>query len=283
MTKIITHGGDAHVDDFLSCCLILSKDKDITSINRRDPNDDEIQNSDVWVIDIGETLDPYTHTFDHHQRDWEECSLSLLLKYWNAWEDAIKTHKWLETMVLLDSRGITNVSRMTNIPKGAFSRLDSFIERTLMSIFESMEYLDSSHWLFSLMKKIGDLFFSQIIEYKMAIDFVKKKAIFKNIGGIPVIQCIEKLNGLSSSMIVRAMDEYRREKFEYGGICIYPNNRTKNAISVRRYDDDARIDFRNLKAGSDGIVWVHKSGFFMILENMSEYEMEQIIKEGIKK
>lgn len=89
--KIITHGGKAHLDDFVSCALAIvdaawrrmefgkRSDHPITLeaaivetvqntvIYRRDPTAKELEDKDVLVLDVGGQYDPCKGNFDHHQ------------------------------------------------------------------------------------------------------------------------------------------------------------------------------------------------------------------------
>ena len=103
MSKIITHPGAAHRDDFLSISLVLAKDPTVTIIERREPNLSEINDLNIWVLDVGRVLDPQVKAYDHHQRDWNECTLSLLLKEWKLWNIAKESLSWLEPTVFIDS------------------------------------------------------------------------------------------------------------------------------------------------------------------------------------
>lgn len=89
--KIITHGGKAHLDDFVSCALAIvdaawrrmefgeRSDRPITLeaaivetvqntvIYRRDPTAEELEDKGVLVLDVGGQYDPRKGNFDHHQ------------------------------------------------------------------------------------------------------------------------------------------------------------------------------------------------------------------------
>ena len=78
---IITHPGGAHKDDFLACSVLLSNHP--VSIFRRDPTEQELEDPEVAVVDIGHQHDPKLNNFDHHQlpRDHEPtCALSWFCK-----------------------------------------------------------------------------------------------------------------------------------------------------------------------------------------------------------
>lgn len=99
MKKIITHGGNAHLDDLVACALVLvdrtwgSLDNGRTTtveaaladacegvvIERRDPTEDELANPHVLVLDVGGHYRPDLGNFDHHQfpRGTKESAMSL--------------------------------------------------------------------------------------------------------------------------------------------------------------------------------------------------------------
>ena len=85
MSRIITHPGTAHRDDFLSISLVLAKDSEVTVIERREPSLAEIKDSNIWVLDVGRTLDSQLRAFDHHQKDFNEK--------WNSNKTSYKQNK----------------------------------------------------------------------------------------------------------------------------------------------------------------------------------------------
>lgn len=103
---IITHPGGAHKDDFLACSVLLSTHP--VSIFRRDPTEQELEDPEVAVVDIGHQHDPKLNNFDHHQlpRDHEPtCALSLVLQKFEIYEDTKEFCSWLETTEWFDCRG----------------------------------------------------------------------------------------------------------------------------------------------------------------------------------
>ncbi|MDA8403773.1 MAG: MYG1 family protein, partial [Desulfobacteraceae bacterium] len=76
--RIITHPGSAHFDEFFAISLILARRPDVSfTIERREPTKEELDNPDVWVVDIGERFEPHLKNFDHHQDI--NCSASFVL------------------------------------------------------------------------------------------------------------------------------------------------------------------------------------------------------------
>ena len=99
MKKIITHGGNAHLDDLMACAIALvdrtwgSLESGRTTtmeaaladacegviIERRDPTEDELANTHILVLDVGGRYEPEKGNFDHHQlpAGTKESAMSL--------------------------------------------------------------------------------------------------------------------------------------------------------------------------------------------------------------
>ncbi len=75
---IITHPGSAHFDDVAAVSLILAVYADTEfRIERREPAPAELDNPDVWVVDIGDRHEPEKRNFDHHQDT--DCPAAFVL------------------------------------------------------------------------------------------------------------------------------------------------------------------------------------------------------------
>ena len=99
MTKIITHGGNAHLDDLMACAIALidrtwgylenghdvslvralCKASDDVVIERREPTTEELEDLHVLVLDVGGRYEPEKGNFDHHQfpKGTKESAMSL--------------------------------------------------------------------------------------------------------------------------------------------------------------------------------------------------------------
>ena len=98
MKKIITHGGNAHLDDMASCALALvdrawgylernevpmeealGKACESVVIERREPTAEELKDPHVLVLDVGGRYEPEKGNFDHHQlpAGTKESAMSL--------------------------------------------------------------------------------------------------------------------------------------------------------------------------------------------------------------
>ena len=282
MALIITHSGSAHLDDFLSCCLVLNRSGNIKKIKRKEPDNAEIKDPAIWKLDVGERHDPDVKCFDHHQDGMdEECTLSLLLKNWGLWSIANEIHNWLKIVVIKDTLGPKEVTKELEISFKAMGALDSFVERSVLDFFIMQNEIDKGSFLFSLMEMIGQNFFALIDEYTTVMDEVKEKLKYKTINGVQSIFFYENLN--SSSTITRIIKNKMKEKWPTlkGGIAVYPNKRVKGTLVIKRYDDDERVDFTRI-SHYEKVVYSHPKGFFVSVEQMTEDELEQYIKGAIK-
>ena len=85
--KIITHGGNAHLDDLMACALVLvnrtwsyqemheeatiekafNEACEGVVIERREPTAEELEDKEILVLDVGGRYEPEKGNFDHHQ------------------------------------------------------------------------------------------------------------------------------------------------------------------------------------------------------------------------
>ena len=92
---IITHPGRAHFDEFFAVSLVLAVDSAADfSIQRRNPTKEELDDPNVWVIDIGERYEPERRNFDHHQDVDIHASFVLVSDYLNLTRQMYPLCRW---------------------------------------------------------------------------------------------------------------------------------------------------------------------------------------------
>ena len=283
MGVIITHPGSAHLDDFLSCCLVINKSGNVRKIKRKEPSITEIKDPSIWKLDVGEKHDPEKKCFDHHQDGMDdECTLSLLLKNWRSWSIANEVHKWLIIVVINDTIGPIEITRQLKISYTAMGALNSFVERTILDFFKEQKEIEKGSFLFSLMENIGRNFFALIDEYTTIIEEVNEKLEYKMINGVQTIFCYKSFD--HSSTLTRIIKDKMKEKWSdlKGGIAVYPNKRIDGTIALKRYDNDERVDFSRI-SHYEKVVYSHPKGFFISVAQMLEDELEHYIYRAIIK
>ena len=67
-TLILTHPGGAHFDDITAVGFVLASYPETEfKVERRVPRKEELDDPEIWVLDIGNRHEPEKLNFDHHQ------------------------------------------------------------------------------------------------------------------------------------------------------------------------------------------------------------------------
>jgi hypothetical protein len=118
MKYILIHAGRAHRDEFLTVGLVCLITNTIPLVYRRDPTEEELNDPEVWVLDVGRRHDPERHNFDHHQLPvgTMDCALSLVAKAHEVepsqtYHDLFATAPWYKNTILRDTQGHDAVPR----------------------------------------------------------------------------------------------------------------------------------------------------------------------------
>ena len=157
MTTIITHGGQAHRDEFIACCLIAALDRSTDSI-KRVPHSlfhFTMQGNGDYVVDVGLEHKPHMKRFDHHQFEKSrpcEAAFSLVAKYFGM-EQCESVFSWWNVSCEMDVRGPKAVAERYGITTDELYSLISPIEAQLLRLFEQQETIDGH--VFALMRSMG--------------------------------------------------------------------------------------------------------------------------------
>ncbi len=293
--RIITHSGSAHLDDFLSVCLLLWKDKQVDMIERKaEVSKEEAADSDVWKVDIGMEYDPAIKAFDHHQEGIDDCAFSLLLKYWDIWDRAKEVYSWIPAMVKIDTSGLGTVLSHHRVSYDTYFRLSSFVEDALMQWFEKCKMISKkkNKLLFYTMKGIGKQFFMGIKAYYGLLEEFKSILKIEVVGsegeeedlrkGIPIFLFLTRKPKYSSHLL-RMFNSYKQENFpNYHGswITAFTYDRPKGTICLRRHGNPKKIDLSRLKS-LEKTEFAHPKGFVAVVKDMSDIELKNYIQHTI--
>jgi len=131
---IIIHPGTAHFDDFFAVSLILAVDNDTAyTIERRNPTEEELANPEIWVVDIGEQLEPELKNFDHHQGTNISASFILVADHLGL-TDTLKILPWWEYKDTVDRFGAGKIADELGID--SLFPFFSPVEDWFLSIFQ---------------------------------------------------------------------------------------------------------------------------------------------------
>lgn len=285
ISKIITHSGTAHQDEFLACCLILTMAKKqqnfIPEIERRNPTEEELNNPNVWVIDVGGQYDPDKNNFDHHHDPELPCSLHLIAEKFGINDSCRSAFDWWDSVDFQDRNGVLKLYQKI-IGEGShdpvnpknISRFASPISSTVLKIFSQMENvigLDVEEWtnallggdiILELMQQIGKELTSSLHQFEVDSKEVEVQTL-NNEQGTQVALC-RKANNVARFKVAR------QKGCE---LLVEPDVREPQNFKITAIDG-APFDFRQL-AKTENVVFIHNSGFMAVvsddIENYWQY------------
>jgi hypothetical protein len=262
-SKIITHPGGAHKDDFLACCFLLHWNPVV--IERRDPTDDEIAAKNTAVVDIGHVHDPESGNFDHHQFPREHvptCSLSLVLQAYDLYDDARLFCEWLDTLEWFDSRGAVSTAKHLDMSFEALRALNSPIDVTLLRMFSSERVVEPGSVLWEIMQTIGREQVAYLKKMHDRMDTIANTSqtwqISDNSGKaanvlfMPRSEPLPEEPSLGLSLFIEQQSE------DYVGL-VYPDRRGKG-YGLSRFNDHPFFDFCRIEKEED-VHFAHSRGF----------------------
>ena len=278
--KIVTHPGGAHKDDFLATCVLISKYG--ARVERRNPLPSELTDPSVALVDIGGSDDAQLSNFDHHQYPREHaptCALSLVLRHFGLYEDALSVCDWLETAEWFDSRGPHQTANWLGVTREAVARLNSPIDISLLRRFAGQTELASPQPLYEVMRYIGDdlrehiegsrrrfeQIKNQVIVWSLSLSEQPNHALFLERG--------ENLPDEPSALLGR----YARSLSPGSSVLalVYPDRRG-DGYGITRFEDHPRLDFSRVGQEKD-VHFAHTSGFMCKTTALAPERLRELI------
>lgn len=261
---IITHPGGAHKDDFLACSVLLSTHS--VSIFRRDPTEQELEDPEVAVVDIGHQHDPKLNNFDHHQlpRDHEPtCALSLVLQKFEIYEDTKEFCSWLETTEWFDCRGPHDTAEWLGVDREAMAKLNSPLDVTMFQAFAKQKEHHPGEPVWEVMKMMGTDLVQYVTGLRGRINQVAKIEEFWDLGqGEDMIKVAfvprtePEVEEASGGLAWRIKELGLEEEVV---AMVYPDSRGEG-YGMRRYNDSPVVDFSKLSEEPE-VHFTHNRGF----------------------
>lgn len=282
--KIITHPGGAHKDEFLACCVLLAKDS--VSILRQEATDQELEDPEVVVVDVGHRHEPQLNNFDHHQfpRDAEPtCSLSLVLSKLGIYEDARSFCPWLEVAEWFDCRGPNDTADWLGLDREVVGKLNSPIDITILQGFAKQAEHNPGEPIWEVMQMMGKELVEYITGLRGRIDEVSKIEEVWNLThgdvGFKVIfaprtdPSIQEVSGALGWRV----KELGIEEEVY--VMVYPDGRGQG-YGMKRFNDREEIDFSIIEKESD-VRFAHARGFIAKVEAVGIDRLKELIVKSI--
>lgn len=263
---IITHPGSAHFDEFFAICLILAKNPGVDfRIERREPSKEELDNPEIWVVDIGERLEPERRNFDHHQNIDHPASFVLVSDYLGLSTD-LRTLPWFDFKDKIDRFG----------PGKTGAEIGTNRLRITYSPFEEW-YLD----LFSsdpmpclpLMRSFGISMIKNAADMASQFKFWNKCRKVKLGRHTVVIGHTDKTCG---------SQEYNESLEDPAAVLVTYDSRGKG-WKMCRFDHFPEVNFSVLE-GREDIKFTHKTGFVAkTFERLPVDEILELIRQALPK
>jgi len=264
IASIVTHPGGAHKDDFLACALLLAEAP--APVERREPEEADLDDPAVAVVDVGGRHEPERNNFDHHQFPVDAtptCSLSLVLQNHGLYEDARRFFDWLEPAEWLDCRGPEKTCEHLGIDRDTLARLHSPLDATLIRRFAQAEQLGPGDTLWDVLRITGGDMLGHLRSMREHL---------RILAGIVQIWTLESSAGALSVAFLPRLDMLPREPTAGLRHClidkgceasiaavVYPDRRGEG-YGLKRYRDHPAFDFTRLETASD-VHFVHRTGF----------------------
>jgi len=263
-SRILTHPGGSHKDEFLACCLLLAENP--VAIFRREPTAGDLADPATAVVDVGHEHAPGHGNFDHHQFPADHvptCALSLVLQYLGVYEDARRYCDWLEPAEWFDTRGPIETARWLGVARETLFKLNSPIDTTVLRRFAGVSQLSPGEPLWEVMRWIGLDLLDYLKNLRERMDFITRVAEFWEIdtpqGSFKVLFMprTEPLPDEPSAGLPRFIDASPLAGEVVG--MVYPDRRGVG-YGLSRHQDDPGLDFTRIEGCAD-VHFAHARGF----------------------
>ncbi|MFC7338683.1 MYG1 family protein [Haloferula chungangensis] len=276
ITRILTHPGGAHKDEFLACCVLASVHG--CEIVRKEPEQAELDDISTAVIDVGGEHDPTRSNFDHHQfpKDHEPiCALSLVLMDLGVYEDARSFCEWLETAERFDVTGPISTAKWLGVEREVLSRLISPIDITLLRRFAKSSKLQAGDPLYEVMRWIGEDLLDFVRSLRERLEFVAGNASIWEVGGLKILFMprTDPMPEEASAGLGRYIESIGL-KDEVAGM-VYPDRRG-SGYGMSRFNDDPRFDFTRIET-QDDVHFAHARGFVAKTSASEETRLRELL------
>ncbi len=239
---IITHPGSAHFDEVAAVSLILAMHSNMSfRIERREPTKAELDNPDVWVVDIGNRHEPVKRNFDHHQDTDCPAAFVLVAEHLGLLE-TMSVMPWWHFKDSVDRFGIGKSSLK-------YHAGDDLVNRNPVEIWLKSNFASDPKASLPLLKAFGGQIIEDARMLKIQIDFWKTSSRLV-IAGVPAI--------IGETVESAGLDEFRRLD-EFPPDIVISLDRRDKGWRLFRYDGTS-VDF-SLISDCPEIAFAHKNGF----------------------
>lgn len=278
VTKIITHPGDAHRDDFYSIALALARFPNIEIIERRQPTIEELGNPGILVLDVGERYHPACWKFDHHQPEFRGKAVSTFTLLLDALElsKIFSRLEWPGMLASIDNIGPMVTATALGCTAEVIAKLQFPLESFFFGHLREQPVITRTDGLFVMMKDFG----LHLVQSASLLD-ERIKALKQ--GGAEILE-INKIKGVfitvadhpSLGVNIYLKETYPDDTFAFS---IAQDDRGPGWV-LYRFNDDPRIHF-DLLSNSASITFIHPNGFVAKTKAISKKAAIALVKQAI--
>ncbi|QDV57221.1 MYG1 family protein [Rosistilla oblonga] len=283
---IVTHPGGAHKDDFLACSLLAHLHG--VPIQRREPTEEDLADSTICVVDVGEVHDPEQNNFDHHQfpRDAPPlCALSLVLQNMGLYDDALSFCAWLRPAEWLDTLGPNEAAKLMGIPRAALGALNSPLDITLLNRFASQTELRPDSPVYQVMCMVGEDIVNYLQSLRQRLDYLKTHAQYWTIesdGESIQALFLEKSDTLANDPSFGVYAFIESEGKQDAIQAMVTPDRRGEGYGLSRYNDSQRLDYSQIETHEE-VRFAHKRGFVAKVTTNDPTRLKELLKDAIVK
>ena len=259
----MTHSGHAHRDDFLSVCFTLALCAEYNNepyVERRNPTENELNDSDVLVLDVGEKHQPELSNFDHHQfnrNDDPACALTLLLKGMGIYEEANLGFRWLNVTEKFDSKGPYFVAKEIGVEWNKISDATfSPIEEAILNRFSKSTKYNPKSDVYIIMRYIGQQLLNTLEQFTERWQKLSETTTTLEVNNNLIVVSVGINKEDDPSFALNAFVE---EKYSSAIATVTLDDRG-NGYCLFRLNDSPKLDFSQIETDSR-ILFAHKNGF----------------------
>lgn len=263
-TSILTHPGSSHKDEFLACCLLVAAND--APILRREPTQEDLDNLQMAIVDVGGEHEPERGNFDHHQFPKDHpptCSLSLVLMDMGLYEDARQYCDWLEVAEWFDTRGPQETAAWLGVERELLAKLNSTVDLTLLRRFAGMSEIRSGEPMWEVMRWVGMDLIGYLKSLREKLNEIARVSEIWELGEgaesfrVLFLPRAENVADDASAGLARYAAGLPEEKSVVG--MVYPDRRG-GGFALSRYNDNLGFDFTRV-GGEPDVHFAHARGF----------------------
>lgn len=263
--KIITHAGQAHLDEVIAISLLLTKieGEDVEIKRERKVTKKELNDRKIFVVDIGGEFQPELNNYDHHNNVMKDyCSYYLVGKYFLNLPDASDLLSWWDIRSALDTDATTFAKSLKIPTRDLLNITTSPIDQFFTKLFETNPNMllpalrEFGYFILKDLERARNSYYSILTNYKVLT--------YGENEGIDI-----------KDSSTRSLDTFIQKLYTHPDFVLMDDNRG-NGKAVLRVNDNL-YDFSRVSK-DNRVLFAHSAGFIMKLrEGVSVEEITDLL------